>query len=154
METILSLPLWSEGIRRGVEKVPGVSVPEGVRLLVTPGMVDGLAADDVIVLADGEPGYRIVERGGNFGVWIWFDGRVEKDDDRVVAARGLAEQLEGRLDGGTSRSVVLTIPAKSGFARICSALDAWVGARPFAVWEFTNAYAPDGETPLDWWTPL
>lgn len=100
-------------------------------------------------LIEAVPGFELVRRGGNFGVWIWFEDSPAPD--LIESARQQAEQLGGRLEGGTMRSVILTIPSSAGFETIGLALDAWTALHPQAVWEFTNAYAVDGETPLDWW---
>jgi hypothetical protein len=70
----------------------------------------------------------------------------------VSEASALAATLGGRVDGGTSKSIVLTVPAATGFDRIVSAVDEWVATHPEFVWQFSNAYdIVDGETPLAWW---
>ncbi|MGZ3421596.1 MAG: DUF4265 domain-containing protein [Polyangiales bacterium] len=151
----VKLPVWVEGTRRGVERVPATVIAPGrYQLVYTPGGADGLAGGDIIEFSEGFPGFNLVKRGGNFGIWLWSDGRLSADDPIVSDAQALAAALNGSVDGGTSRSIVITVPSATGFDNIVAAVNRWTRDHPGFVWEFTNAYAyaEDGSpTPLRWW---
>jgi hypothetical protein len=69
MAITVKVPVWSDSELKGVEAVEAGSVaPNRYRLEITPGLVEGLAAGDVIELSDKSPGFTIIERGNNFGV--------------------------------------------------------------------------------------
>jgi hypothetical protein len=124
--------------------------PEQYRVLASPGLLEGLAADDEIELAPEESrGFRITKRGGNVCVqFFWGDdaGGPWQELERQVAALG------GRLDGQTPGLLVFTIPVSTGFPAIESifygAENRYAGCR----WMYGNVYDPaDDTTQLNWW---
>jgi Domain of unknown function (DUF4265) len=50
------------------------------RVVASPGLAEGMAANDEIELAPDEPlGYRILKRGGNISVqFFWHDGDIKQ----------------------------------------------------------------------------
>ena len=122
------------------------------RLVASPGLVLNLAAGDVFDLEppgpDGPERFAVLERGGNLCIHLY----TSRD---VKALLGQIESIGGWHDGGVpSKLVVLTIPAKAGFAQIDAVLNRWVEANEPAEWYYGNVYDPkDGVTPLNWWAP-
>jgi hypothetical protein len=150
----VSVPVLSDGRRRGDEVLPVVDLGGGLlRLLASPGLVEGLAAGDEFELAPDElSGFRVLARGGNLCVWFYFAQAVADRDPTVEDLRSVAERLGGSLDGGYARMVVLTVPLAAGFAAVARAFDGAVARHAGSRWFYGNVYDPaDGETPLDWW---
>ena len=150
----LRVPVVGDGERQGEELLPVADLGDGrYRLLSSPGFVEGLAADDVFELdADAPLGHRVVRRGGNLCVWYYHPEPVGETDAIVAEVSGIAESLGGRLDGGYSRMLVLTIPLAAGFDAVARALDDAVRRHPASSWLYGNVYDPaDGVTPLNWW---
>jgi hypothetical protein len=148
-----------------VEVKNGVPVLENVlvdriadnrfRLLRSPGLVPGMAAGDEFELVDGERhGYRLLKRGGNISVQMFFPHDARPCRDTLVP---LAEQIGGRLDGeaATSNSsmLVLTLPASAGFPAIEQLMEKAKSMSPRCEWFYGNVYdLDDGVTPLNWWS--
>ncbi len=130
------------------EEVPvEPEAPSSYRVLATPGLADGFAADDVIEL-DAEGKATVIERGGNLGVQIY--SRVH-DDEAVRQLIDAVEALGGWLDGLDPRRVIaLTFPVGAGFPAVEAVLNAYA-AEHGVEWYFTNVYGADDETPLGWW---
>jgi hypothetical protein len=120
----------------------------GYRLLKSPGLALGLAADDIFELRpDGE--FVVRERGRNVAVQLFAGDRLERLE---TAATAQLSQIGARLDGKSRTQLVYTVPVSAGFVAIEAALDATVAAVPGAEWYFGNVYDPvDGVTPLNWW---
>jgi hypothetical protein len=130
------------------EQVPVEPVaPARFRVLATPGLADGCAADDVIEL-DPEGNVSVVDRGGNLGVQVYPRAH---DPEAVRQLVDATEALGGWLDGfDAGRVIALTFPVRAGFPAVEAVLEAYV-AEHAAEWAFTNVYADDDETPLGWW---
>lgn len=150
----LRVPVFSDGARQGEEVLPVAELGDGrFRLLASPGFVEGLAADDEFELDPGAPlGHRVVRRGGNLCVWFYHSEPLSESSEVTADVRRAAESLGGRLDGGYSRMLVLTIPIAAGFDTVARVLDDAVRRHAAASWLYGNVYDPaDGMTPLDWW---
>jgi hypothetical protein len=121
------------------------------KLLNSPGLVEGLAAGDEVELGESTGGlFRVVKRGGNLNVWLFFEGGIP--NEKLGALSEAVESIGGYLDGGTHRSLIFTIPANVGFPRVENAMDRLTAEYPGASWMFANVYdATDGVTPLNWW---
>ncbi|HVV87276.1 MAG TPA: DUF4265 domain-containing protein [Kofleriaceae bacterium] len=144
-------------LRAGVSSA-GVSVQEEVlaerqghgryRVLRSPGLVQGVAADDIIDV-DGNGDFHIVIRGGNVSVHVL----AIRDMPRLEAVlRPALEALGGRLDGKAPKLLVFTVPLSAGFVSIEEALNRTLRGFADAEWYFGNVYDPvDGVTPLNWW---
>jgi hypothetical protein len=77
---------------------------------------------------------------------------LDETSDATADVRRVAESLGGRLDGGYSRMLVLTIPLAAGFDAVAAAFDDAVRRHPGSAWLYGNVYDPsDGITPLNWW---
>jgi hypothetical protein len=153
-EQVLVPVVNDAGIRQGEESLPVAVVgPARFRLLASPGFVEGLAAGDEFVLDDDVLlGYRVLERGGNLCVWLYFAQDVSEHGAETDDVRRAVEGLGGWLDGGWSRMLVFTVPLTAGFPAVDAALDAAVARIPGASWAYGNVYDPrDGATPLNWW---
>ena len=119
------------------------------RLLASPGLLDGLAADDVF---DRRPdgSYELVRHGGNLCIQVWFPGadpgaRLEAELVPAVI------ELGGWLDGRTPGVATFTIPVSTGFAPIEALFEGWIADGADIGWSYGNVYGPDGQTPLGWW---
>lgn len=120
----------------------------------SPGLASGLAAGDEFELTDDEPqGYRVLNRGRNVCVQIFFP----HDPDRCRRSLApLAERIGGRLDGsvslGTSGEIVFTFPVSVGFPAIEHVMAQAKVLSPDCEWYYGNVYdSKDGVTPLNWW---
>jgi hypothetical protein len=127
--------------------------PKQYRLLYSPGVVEGVAKDDVIELSDADPkGFTVVSRSGNLCVWFYFkETGVNRgpDGDRVRAA---VEHFGGVCDGGGNRHLVFSIPVSFGFPAVELLFNEFVEQYPGSSWLFGNVYDPwNGFLPLGWW---
>jgi hypothetical protein len=137
-----------------MEDVPATPMgePGTFRLTASPGLAQGLAAEDVVrVAADGL--FTVVRRGGNLAVQVFARELSDNALDGLVAdVSGLGGRLDGGTDSADSLLRVFTIPVTAGFAAVETVFDAFVAAQPGAEWYFANVYDPaDGVTPLNWW---
>lgn len=140
--------------RPAVEMLPVAEVgPNCYRLVSSPGMVEGLAADDLFAIdREDDLGYKVIRRGGNVCAWFFFDAPGRNRGPEADRIREAVEGIGGRLDGGGHCVLVFTIPVSAGFPAIADLFD---GAReriPGSTWMYGNVYDPkDGHTPLGWW---
>jgi uncharacterized protein DUF4265 len=118
------------------------------RILYSPGLVEGIAAGDVIHVTDPGLGlFDVLVRGGNVAVKL---GAPEPLEPSLAAVCADVEALGGRLDGAIERAAVWTIPVSAGFAQIEKAMAAAVARIPGAEWWYGNVYDDEGK-PLGWW---
>jgi hypothetical protein len=131
-----------------VEEVLVEKISEGTyRIASSPGMIRGLAADDLISLdPSSEAGYRMVRRGDNVCVHVYCElGR--RDEVRAALERTLGH-VGGRLDGTMGETgLCFTVPVLAGFTRIEDALGRVVGDG----WEYSNVFDEWTGEPLNWW---
>jgi hypothetical protein len=121
--------------------------PAQYRLLQSPGLALGIAADDVFSRSS-DGNFKVLSRGGNVCIQIFADdvNTIEK-----AATQGFKE-MGGRLDGRSARQLVYTVPFDVGFPRMEGVLEAVKARFPEAEWYYGNVYDPeDGVTPLNWW---
>jgi len=150
----IRVPVYSGGKRQGEESLPVAVVGAGrYRLLASPGFVEGLAAGDEFELSpNASQGYRVLTRGGNLCIWIYFPREVDADSPEAADLSRTVSTLAGRLDGGWSRMLVLTVPLVAGWAAIEASMNAAVERLGASSWLYGNVYDPiDGITPLRWW---
>lgn len=148
------LPVFIDDVRSGDEAIPAEPLGGNrFRLMVSPGMLEGLAAGDEIEIdAAHRPGYRILRRSGNLCVWFYFPEPVHEHHPDVQTLTREVEAIGGWLDGGYSRMVVFTIPVTAGFPAVEAVLDAAAARYPGSTWLYGNVYDQrDGKTPLAWW---
>lgn len=122
--------------------------PRRFRLLKSPGLVLGVAADDIIEV-DETGVCKPLERGRNVCVQVFtFDETpaVQKFLTPLVEAAG------GRLDGCSARQLVFTFPVSVGFAAIEAPLKKLEAKFSTVEWVYGNVYGDDGVTPLNWWS--
>jgi len=119
-----------------------------LEVLFSPGLVEGIAAGDVIRLTDSRTGdFEIVSRGGNLSLKLFHPGAIGPVLDWVGPE---LERLAGRLDGKIDRAAVLTIPATTGFPAIEAVMKRAVAAHPGLTWFYGNVYDSE-DRPLNWW---
>ena len=148
------MPVYSIGERKGEESLPVVVIRPGrYRLLSSPGFVEGLAAGDEFELsADAPQGYRVLARGGNLCVWFYFHRDVDAGSPETADISRTAAALGGRVDGGWSRMLVITVPLTAGWSAIEASMNEAVERLGASSWLYGNVYDPiDGVTPLRWW---
>ena len=136
------------------EKTSGERVDEEVlveevgegrwRLIASPGLAQGIAADDVIELDEAGRAWP-VSRGGNLAIHIFAP--AEHGDDLLPRMSALG----GRRDGQTPSLTVYTVPVTAGFPAVEAILTDFVRSHPSAEWYYGNVYDDDGVTPLLWW---
>ena len=150
----LRVPVFSEGAHQGEETLPVVALGQGrYLLLASPGFVEGLAAGDEFQLdVRARGGHRVLQRGGNLCVWFYHSEPLDESSEATCDVRLVAESLGGRLDGGYSRMLVLTVPLAAGFDVVAAAFDEAVRRHAGSAWLYGNVYDPsEGSTPLNWW---
>ena len=140
----LRVPVFSEGAHQGEETLPVVALGQGrYLLLASPGF-------QLDVRARG--GHRVLQRGGNLCVWFYHSEPLDETSEATADVRLVAESLGGRLDGGYSRMLVLTVPLAAGFDAVAAAFDDAVRRHAGSAWLYGNVYDPsNGTTPLNWW---
>jgi Domain of unknown function (DUF4265) len=129
------------------EEVLGEPRSDGnFRVAVTPGLVLGIAADDVISF-DGESNtYAVVTRGKNIAVQVYGDA------DRALAIKDEVGRMGGRHDGGLPNLTVYTIPYPGSFDPVRQLLNELVAGNDSLEWSFGNVYEQNDEAkPLGWW---
>ena len=117
------------------------------RLASSPGMVQGLAADDVIALDDQTvAGFRLIQRGHNVCVHVFCDP-AQRATIQVALTQVLGH-IGGRLDGTMGQTgLCFTIPVAAGFTVIEGALQRVVGD----AWSYSNVHDLETGAPLNWW---
>jgi hypothetical protein len=153
--TEIELPIChDDGGRPGTEVIEAERLgPKTFRLLFSPGVVEGVARDDVIELSDADPkGFTVVRRSGYLCVWFYFDGagiNRGPDGDR---ARVAVERFGGVCDGGGNTSLVFSVHVSHGFPAVEALFNDLVAQHPGSSWLYGNVYDSwDDFKPLDWW---
>jgi hypothetical protein len=133
--------------QRVCEPVHVTQVRDGVyRVLFSPGLVYGLAAEDEIkLLEDGQ--FTVVSRGQNLAVRVYFEMPVA---DLTPVLTRQVELLGGRLDGQVRSGIAFTIPVVATFKAVEAIFNNFVAAHPGSEWEFGNVF-DEQNRPLCWW---
>ena len=119
-------------------------------ILCSPGLVEGIAAGDLIRLDNPELGtFSVVRRGGNISVKIAWP-RGQNDKSRLDMIKTEMNDLGARLDGSIGHAAVFTIPVLVGFDRIETAFNRVAADIEGADWWYGNVYDDRGN-PLGWW---
>ncbi len=143
---VLDLPI--DGDPNTLEEVLVERLTDGsLRVASSPGMVQGLAADDIIISDSAEPnGYRLMERGANVAVHIFCEPESReaiKSNLEITLGR-----IGGVLDGTMGETgLCFTVPMAAGFQVIEGALSRVVGEE----WAYSNIFDPVTGEPLNWW---
>jgi hypothetical protein len=148
----LHIDLFVEGTRRGgTQPVEVEDLGDGTyRVLYSPGLVEGVAAGDVVRLLDPSIGaFEVLRRGGNLAIKLARPGADNLRPAIAEITRAL-EVLGGRLDGATPHAAVWTVPAASGFPGVEAVMNAAVARIPGSGWWFGNVY-DENDKPLLWW---
>jgi hypothetical protein len=126
-----------------------VTLTEGgdFKLLQSPGLALGVAAEDVIRIRE-DRSFDVLQRGGNLCVQVY-----PKDSDVEGLLVEQLASLNGRLDGRSEgQLLVFTVPVSVGFVTVERVLSVVVDRFPRTEWYYGNVYDPtDGTTPLNWW---
>ena len=144
--TTIQLPV--EPGQQVLEEVLVERVGDGwFRIASSPGMVEGLAADDVIEpTPDESRGYRLVRRGKNLCIHL-FAQAEQRDRVQAMLEQKLG-QLEGWLDGTMGATgLCFTVPLKASFREVEAAMQEVVGEE----WYYSNVYDFATDEPLNWW---
>jgi hypothetical protein len=143
--------LWVSGAREGMtQPVPARKLEDGTfEILASPGLVQGVAAGDVIRLSDRQKGaFDVIRHGGNVCVQVLRSAGIAPVVQLLLPR---LKALQGRLDGQIQRGAVFTVPVTAGFQAIEEALAEAVKAFDGVEWYYGNVYDQDGRTPLNWW---
>jgi hypothetical protein len=148
----IKLPVVNKRKRVGYEHLDAEALGANrYRLVLSPGVVEGIAADDVFIFDDDVlEGFRVVERSGNLCVWVFFERREAPWLPKTRELQSSVARLGGRLDGGMKQILVFTIPVSVGFSRVESLFESFVHRVPETEWLFGNVFDRDGR-PLGWW---
>ena len=85
-------------------------------------------------------------------MWLYFQSATQMSRQAVEECRQEAQSIGGYLDGGTSSTLVLTIPLATGFDRIEQHMEAAVSRYPGSTWFYGNVYDPaEPDHSLNWW---
>jgi hypothetical protein len=123
--------------------------PNRFRLIASPSLLLGLAADDVIELAPEEPrGCRLLERSGNVCVQLCLDKPCDHVERSLLpfvkAANGW---LDGKLDAPAAQMLVFTFPASTRPDQLEEVRAVAEAAFPGCRWCYGNVTAPSGNAP-------
>jgi len=148
----IRLPVLDDGGQRKFEEIlPAEALGGGrFRLLASPGLVEGVAAEDELELAPADPaGYHVLRRGGRLCIWVYVsEPPPEETETRLSRA---AATLGGYLDGGNTGLRILTVPISAGFGRVETEMAAVVTELRGSTWAYGNVYdARNGGRPLGW----
>lgn len=144
----MTIQLPVESGRDVTEEILVERIGDGLyRIASSPGMVEGLVADDVIEPTPDEScGYRLVRRGRNLCIHL-FTQAEQRDRIRQVLEQKLA-LLGGWLDGTMGVvGLCFTVPLKAGFSDVEAVMQEVVGDE----WYFSNVYDLTTDEPLNWW---
>jgi hypothetical protein len=144
--TTIQLPV--EPGQEATEEILVERVGDGeFRIASSPGLVEGLAGDDIIVPAADEPrGYRLVRRGKNLCIHL-FTQAEQRDRIQLILQEKLLP-LGGWLDGTMGATgLCFTVPLKAGFDNVESTMQEVVGEE----WYYSNVYDHTTDQPLNWW---
>jgi len=139
------------GAREGLtQPVPARRMEDGTfEILASPGLVQGVAAGDIIRLSDRHKGaFDVIKHGGNVCVQVIRSAGIAPV---VQLLQPRLQALSGRLDGQIQKGAVFTVPVTAGFQAIEDALAEAVKSFEDVEWYYGNVYGPDGITPLNWW---
>ena len=118
------------------------------RLLQSPGLVLGLAADDVFLVQPDDT-FKLLQRGGNIAIQMFSEHPLDRIEPQVSSELA---RIGGRLDGKAPNLLVYTVSVKIGFPEIERVLNSVAASFPTIQWYYGNVYDPaDGVTPLNWW---
>jgi hypothetical protein len=142
--------LFIVGARPGATQPVEVERLDSGDLLVlySPGLVEGIAAGDVIKITDPSLGrFEVVRRGRNLAVKFAAPHPIA---DLLPSISADLDVLGGRLDGAIEKAAVWTVPAHAGFKRIENVMSSAVARTPASDWWYGNVYDDVGQ-PLRWW---
>jgi hypothetical protein len=125
------------------------------RILRSPGLVEGIAAGDVIRVTNPQLGlFEVTKRGGNLAVKVASGRRLDVELARVSAWLG---NLGGRLDGAIDSAAVWTVPLSAGlkdgscgFHRVHDAMRSALAESVEVDWWYGNVSDDRGEE-IRWW---
>lgn len=151
MDTINIFVGRSSSGEKVYEEIPVLLLKnEVLRLMASPGLVEGLAKGDEIKFERESGRFEIVKRGGNICVQLFVLPNMTDVVDSLE--KQVAERLCGTLDGRTPEEAAFTIHVSKGFADIEQVFNLFVEKNPGAEWCYGNVYdIRDGVTPLNWW---
>ncbi|MFD3727707.1 DUF4265 domain-containing protein [Streptomyces sp. NPDC058671] len=142
----IRLTVGSQSGATADEVVAVTPLSDGLYLVrLSPGFVRGIAAGDVIAYDEHTKSAKVVERGGNVVVQVFYKGIPA---DVVESLKKKAARIGGRVDGELESLVVLTFPVRVGFPTIESLLDEL--PEEGVEWEYGNVFDEQGN-PLAWW---
>ena len=118
------------------------------KLAVSPALVIGVAAGDVVRITNEFKGYyELQSRGGNLCVQMFYEPAA--DLEQYLTKELL--KLGATLDGLDTKVIVYTVPLRSGFQAVEKELNDAVSLYAGSEWYYGNVYEEDGVTPLNWW---
>jgi Domain of unknown function (DUF4265) len=145
--------LWAGDTSAGepvFEMVPAEHLGDSrYRLLGTPGLALGCAADDLIsVTADGR--HQVEERGGNVAAVAYLEPEA-RSSSALDSLRTSMEPLGALVEAPADlHFLVVTVPVTATFNAIEGVLTTWSDLTPGSSWYFANVFDAD-DKPLNWW---
>lgn len=152
--SVVTIELYAGSDPKGAEVREEVrTTPLGdslFKVMQSPGLVQGVAAGDVISLESKDQSrFHVKERGGNLCVQVFCNAvndQIHENFNSHIVGIG------GWMDGCSHKELVFTIPVSVGFGVIEEVLNSLVGSCQGCEWYYGNVYDPiDGITPLNWW---
>ena len=137
------------------EKLPVLKLENNIyQLLISPGLVLGLAKGDQFEYNSTTLEYELVKRSGNLSIQIYKSRDIENLEAYNNLIQDIGNHLNGTLDGDNDDMFVFTIPVSVGFHKIENLLNNFIEKYPDSEWYYGNVYDEDGETPLNWWNDM
>ena len=142
--------LCIEGAKEGHTQPVEVEKTESGDYLVlySPGLVEGIAAGDVIRLTNDVLGqFKVLHRGGNVSIKWMADSPIS---EHLEQADKILGPLGARRDGDIAKAAVWTVPVTATFTAIEEAMNRVTDLIPDSGWWYGNVY-DENDNPLNWW---
>lgn len=133
------------------EELPATQLDDGAyRLLASPGLVLGLAKNDLISL-DKEGKAQLLQHGGNFCIQIYLEN---PDQEKISkAAEIIDNKLSGTIDGIDGGVIAFSVPTSNGFKKTNDIFDqirSLLGSEYYYSNVYKNLGDTSDETLTDW----
>ncbi|SHN10805.1 DUF4265 domain-containing protein [Rhizobacter sp. OV335] len=123
-----------------------------MRVERSPGLVLGIARGDEIRYRMESGQFEVLRRAGNVAIQVYYMQKQLSEQQISAFAESLGEAMGATWDGFTPKQAVFSIDLKrNGFPAIENAFNRFIEGHPRVEWHYSNVFADDGTTPLNWW---
>jgi len=123
-----------------------------MRIERSPGLVLGIARGDEIKYRVESGQFDVLRRGGNVAIQVYYMQKQLNEQQISEFAESLSQTLGANWDGFTPKQAVFSIDLRrNGFAAIENEFNRFIAIHPLVEWHYSNVFADDGVTALNWW---